>query len=78
MASTPDDPFLNTRRDFLKDSALAGIALGSLGQVFGAESGRRYSLALIGCGWWGRNILGGFGRRTHACGRVVRRGRADA
>lgn len=47
----------NTRRTFLKGTAVAGMALGSWDRVFGAEVGRRYSLAVIGCGWWGRNIL---------------------
>jgi predicted dehydrogenase len=46
------------RRQFLQTSTAATLALGSLGP-FGAERpGRVYPTALIGCGWWGNNILG--------------------
>ena len=44
------------RRNFLSSAAIAsaaafpGLALG--------QSGRTYSTALIGTGWWGMNILG--------------------
>src|ERR1700683_3534568 len=45
-----------TRRSFLHWAAvggLAGVGLPSLG----AEPGPKYRTALIGCGWWGMNIL---------------------
>ena len=46
------------RRDFLKTSATAGL-LASTFPSFGAVgSGKTYTTALIGCGWWGNNILG--------------------
>ena len=46
------------RRHFLKTSTAVTLAL-SGGPLFGAEAtGRKYSTALIGCGWWGNNILG--------------------
>ena len=46
------------RRDFLKVSSLAGVGLGTI-SILGAQStSRKYRTALIGCGWWGNNILG--------------------
>jgi predicted dehydrogenase len=50
---------MNTnRRDFLKSSALASLAF-SARPILGADSlNRKYRTALIGCGWWGNNILG--------------------
>src|SRR3954463_9900795 len=46
------------RRDFLKKSTVAGLVLSTL-PILGAEvSGRKYRTALVGCGWWGNNILG--------------------
>ena len=46
------------RRQFLKASAAAGLALSAF-PVFGADApGRKARTALIGCGWWGNNILG--------------------
>ena len=46
------------RRDFMKTSAAAGMALWS-GALKGAEekAGRKYTTALVGSGWWGGNIL---------------------
>ncbi len=46
------------RRLFLKQAAGASLALSAL-PLLGAESPvRKYRTALIGCGWWGNNILG--------------------
>lgn len=44
------------RRDLIKTSLVAGMAF-SAAPLLGADSGRKYRTALIGCGWWGRNIL---------------------
>ena len=41
------------RRDFLKGSVSAGLALGV--PIFGAQKGK-YRVALIGSGWWGMNV----------------------
>jgi predicted dehydrogenase len=46
-----------TRRRFLQRTALAGAALSAL-PLWGKDAEGRYSTALIGCGWWGKNILG--------------------
>ncbi|HOW70359.1 MAG TPA: Gfo/Idh/MocA family oxidoreductase [Phycisphaerae bacterium] len=49
---------MNTnRRDFLKASAAAGMAMVAGPALRAAEPGKKYSLALIGSGWWGGNIL---------------------
>ena len=46
------------RRHFLKSSAAASLAYGAI-PIFGAEApAKKYRTALIGCGWWGNNILG--------------------
>ena len=47
------------RRSFLRTTAAAG-ALSSVNlRILGAEdkAGKKYRTALIGCGWWGNNIL---------------------
>jgi predicted dehydrogenase len=44
------------RREFLKTSAAAGVALYAPA-VFGAEKDKKYATALVGSGWWGMNIL---------------------
>ena len=47
-----------TRRHFLRISAAAGFACSAI-PLLGADTpGRKYRTALIGCGWWGNNILG--------------------
>lgn len=47
-----------TRRDFLRTATVAAASLPAL-RLIGADSPtRRYRTALIGCGWWGNNILG--------------------
>jgi len=45
-----------TRRQFLQQAAVASVAAGTL-QVHPQEVFRKYRTALIGCGWWGKNIL---------------------
>jgi predicted dehydrogenase len=55
-----------TRRRFLGTAALAGAAWTAAPFVLSAEPTRRYRTALIGCGWWGKNIL----REAIASGRV--------
>jgi predicted dehydrogenase len=48
----------HTRRHFLKTTAAASLAFSAF-PVFGADSpAKKYRTALIGCGWWGNNILG--------------------
>ena len=47
-----------TRRNFIKFSTTSAITLTTL-NIIGAESpAKKYKTALIGCGWWGNNILG--------------------
>lgn len=45
-----------TRRSFLSQGTLAGAALSAI-PLLGQDSEHRFSTVLIGCGWWGRNIL---------------------
>src|SRR5919108_906351 len=46
------------RRTFLKTSAAASLAFSAI-PILGADSTtKKYRTALIGCGWWGNNILG--------------------
>ena len=44
------------RRTFIKTASLAGASLFP-NPILGAAPGKRYRTALIGCGWWGTNIL---------------------
>jgi len=45
------------RREFLRSAALSVAAFRTL-RVVGAESpAKKYRTALVGCGWWGNNIL---------------------
>jgi predicted dehydrogenase len=46
-----------TRRSFLQTTALAGAALSSGPFIRAGEPGRKFRTALIGSGWWGKNIL---------------------
>ncbi|NLH44117.1 MAG: Gfo/Idh/MocA family oxidoreductase, partial [Planctomycetes bacterium] len=52
------------RRTFLGSSLAAGAALG-FPRVVGGRQNKTYRTALIGCGWWGTNIL----REAAASGR---------
>ena len=47
-----------SRRRFLKTATAASLAFNAI-PIFGADSPtRKFRTALIGCGWWGNNILG--------------------
>ena len=46
------------RREFLKTSAAASLAAYSAPAVLAQDKGKQqYATAIIGCGWWGMNIL---------------------
>ncbi|MDX1950559.1 MAG: Gfo/Idh/MocA family oxidoreductase [Verrucomicrobiota bacterium] len=45
-----------TRRNFIKNSALASTAFSAL-PILGQKSDGKYTVALVGTGWWGMNIL---------------------
>ncbi|MBM3880312.1 MAG: Gfo/Idh/MocA family oxidoreductase [Verrucomicrobia bacterium] len=45
------------RRHFLRTTAAAGALLGAA-PLLGVDKLGRYDTAIIGCGWWGMNILG--------------------
>src|SRR3954467_8128157 len=45
------------RRRFLKDSMAAGLALGTAPYVLAQQPARKFRTALIGSGWWGKNVL---------------------
>ena len=48
----------HTRRNFLKTTAAAGLAFNAI-PIIGADAiVRQQRTALVGCGWWGNNILG--------------------
>jgi predicted dehydrogenase len=55
-----------SRRRFLKTAAVASTLLTAAPFIRAAEPGRKFRTALIGCGWWGKNIL----REAIASGRV--------
>src|SRR6266567_4669743 len=44
------------RRHFLQSTAVGSVAL-QAPYIFAQSSGRKYRTALIGSGWWGKNIL---------------------
>src|SRR5262245_17200819 len=54
-----------TRRQFLQTTAAAALAFNAV-PLLAAEAGRKYRTALIGSGWWGKNIL----KEAMASGRV--------
>lgn len=58
-------PSLNRRR-FIQSSALAGAGIVAAPFVRAADPSRKFRTALIGSGWWGKNIL----REAIASGRV--------
>lgn len=45
------------RRHFLQHTALATSALAAAPFIRAAAPGRKMRTALVGCGWWGKNIL---------------------
>src|SRR5262245_8149686 len=46
------------RRNFMKTMTAAGIAFNAVPLIGADAPGKKYRTALIGCGWWGNNILG--------------------
>jgi predicted dehydrogenase len=58
--------FLSDRRRFLQQTALASVALSAAPFLRAADPAKKYRTALIGCGWWGKNIL----KEAIASGRV--------
>ena len=46
------------RRDFLKNTAMAGAFISSVPFIKANSPSKIYKTALIGSGWWGMNILG--------------------
>jgi len=44
------------RRSFLKGSVVSGLALG-FPNILKAQGNKTYRTALVGCGWWGTNIM---------------------
>jgi predicted dehydrogenase len=61
---TPASP-LNRRR-FLRNSALVGAGLTAAPFILTADPNKKFRTALIGSGWWGKNIL----KEAVASGRV--------
>ena len=49
---------IQTRRTFLKSTAAASLAFGAVPLIGAEPIERKFRTALIGCGWWGNNILG--------------------
>jgi len=48
---------MKTRRQFLHHGLHASLLLGMPPYLLGAKKSAQYRTALIGCGWWGMNIL---------------------
>ena len=46
-----------TRRQFLRTTALATSLVAAAPFIRAADPAKKYRTALIGCGWWGNNIL---------------------
>ncbi|HQU44912.1 MAG: oxidoreductase [Planctomycetia bacterium 21-64-5] len=46
-----------SRRNFVKGSVAAGVALSAPNLLLASKAEKRYRTALIGSGWWGTNIL---------------------
>lgn len=61
------------RRRFLKNATLLGGSVVAAPYILAAEPGRKFRTALIGCGWWGKNIL----KEAIASGRVTVVGLCD-
>ena len=57
---------LLNRRRFLQQTALAGTMLSAAPFIRAADPAKKFRTALIGCGWWGKNIL----KEAIASGRV--------
>src|SRR5947199_9991481 len=58
MSSSLRAQFMSiSRRRFLSATAAATSCLAAPFVLRAADAGRKYRTALIGCGWWGKNIL---------------------
>ena len=57
---------LFNRRRFLQQTALAGTMLSAAPFIRAADPAKKFRTALIGCGWWGKNIL----KEAIASGRI--------
>ncbi len=55
-----------TRRRFLRNAAIAGTVFSAAPFIRAADPTKKFRTALIGCGWWGKNIL----KEAIASGRV--------
>lgn len=49
---------IQNRRTFLKNATYGGAALASAPYILAQGRHKKYRTALVGCGWWGNNILG--------------------
>ena len=58
--------FLFNRRRFIRQAALAGTVLSAAPFIRAADPAKKFRTALIGCGWWGKNIL----KEAIASGRI--------
>jgi predicted dehydrogenase len=58
--------FLFNRRRFIQQTALAGTMLSAAPFIRAADPTKKFRTALIGCGWWGKNIL----KEAIASGRI--------
>ena len=68
-----NDLSLLTRRRFVRHAAVAGGILAAAPFIRAADPARKFRTALIGCGWWGKNIL----KEAMASGRVKLVGLCD-
>lgn len=46
------------RRNFIKNTVLAGATLSAMPYIKADTPAKKYKTALVGTGWWGMNILG--------------------
>jgi len=58
--------FLFNRRRFIQQAAIAGTVLSAAPFIRAADPAKKFRTALIGCGWWGKNIL----KEAIASGRI--------
>ena len=54
------------RRDFIRTAGAGGFLFASAPYIAGQGKERKFRTALIGCGWWGKNIL----KEAAASGRI--------
>jgi predicted dehydrogenase len=66
--------FLSNRRRFIQRTTLAATVFSAAPFIRAADPAKKYRTALIGCGWWGKNIL----KEAIASGRVKVVGLCDA